>query len=113
MTRYRRCIHEVFAHFGEAARWDGLLERLTLYSDLACTKVSEVCPCSLSRCPCTLQPRLAEPLLAPARSRVSCLGGVQTGCSTVCPTLLTAAWYAFHASCSGLFLWPASAKAPS
>lgn len=41
-TIYRRCVHDVFAHFGEAARWDGLLERLTLYHDLARTKVKEV-----------------------------------------------------------------------
>ena len=42
VTRYRKCTHEVFAHFGEAARWDGLLERLTFYADQACTKVEEV-----------------------------------------------------------------------
>lgn len=41
-TVYRKCVHDVFAHFGEAARWDGLLERLTLFQDLPRTKVKEI-----------------------------------------------------------------------
>lgn len=32
---YKRCQYEIFALFGECSRWDGMVERLTLY---------EVCP---------------------------------------------------------------------
>lgn len=28
---YKRCQHEIFALFGECSRWDGMVERLTLY----------------------------------------------------------------------------------
>lgn len=28
---YRQCQREIFARFGECARWDGLVERYTLY----------------------------------------------------------------------------------
>ena len=42
MVQYWRCEHEVFALYGECARWDGLTERLTRYEDDACTVVAEV-----------------------------------------------------------------------
>jgi hypothetical protein len=32
-TVFRRCLYEVFASFGECARWDGLVERVTRYAD--------------------------------------------------------------------------------
>lgn len=41
-TLYRRCQLEVFARFGECSRWDGLVQRLTVYADDARTVVSEV-----------------------------------------------------------------------
>ena len=28
---YHRCQHEIFALFGECSRWDGMVEKLTLY----------------------------------------------------------------------------------
>lgn len=40
--QYWRCQHEVFAQFGECARWDGLSEKLTRYEDDGCTLVAEV-----------------------------------------------------------------------
>ena len=30
-TQFRQCRREIFARFGECARWDGLAERYTLY----------------------------------------------------------------------------------
>lgn len=33
---YKRCQHEIFALFGECSRWDGIVERLTLY-EVPCT----------------------------------------------------------------------------
>lgn len=41
-TLYRRCSHEIFAGFGECARWDGLVERLTVFADDARHVVAEV-----------------------------------------------------------------------
>eukprot|EP00879_Flechtneria_rotunda_P024804 GHRR01026321.1.p1 GENE.GHRR01026321.1~~GHRR01026321.1.p1 ORF type:complete len:382 (+),score=116.83 GHRR01026321.1:1409-2554(+) len=41
-TLYKRCAHDIFAGFGECARWDGLVERLTLYADDARHVVVEV-----------------------------------------------------------------------
>lgn len=41
-TIYRRCTHEVFAPFGECARWDGLVERITTFADNARHVVEEV-----------------------------------------------------------------------
>jgi hypothetical protein len=32
-TLYKRCVHEIYAGFGECARWDGLVERVTKYAD--------------------------------------------------------------------------------
>lgn len=32
-TVYKRCTHEIFAAFGECARWDGLVERVTRFAD--------------------------------------------------------------------------------
>jgi transposase len=42
-TLYKRCTHEIFAQFGECARWDGLVERLTRFADDARHTVEEVC----------------------------------------------------------------------
>jgi len=42
MTVYSRCTHEIFAGYGECARWDGLVERLTRYADDARHAVLEV-----------------------------------------------------------------------
>lgn len=42
VTHYRRCQVEVFARFGECARWDGLVQRVTRYADDARGAVSEV-----------------------------------------------------------------------
>jgi hypothetical protein len=42
VVQYWRCQHEVFAQFGECARWDGLSEKLTRYEDDGCTLVAEV-----------------------------------------------------------------------
>eukprot|EP00775_Hariotina_reticulata_P013287 gene13287-13418_t len=41
-TVYSRCTHEIFAGYGECARWDGLVERLTRYVDDARHVVLEV-----------------------------------------------------------------------
>lgn len=41
-TLYRRCTHDIFAPFGECARWDGLVERLTRFADDARHVVDEV-----------------------------------------------------------------------
>lgn len=35
-TLYHRCQHEIFALFGECARWDGMVERITLYEVRQC-----------------------------------------------------------------------------
>jgi hypothetical protein len=42
VVQYWRCQHEVFALYGECARWDGLVERLTRFEDDACSLVAEV-----------------------------------------------------------------------
>jgi hypothetical protein len=42
VTLYSRSQLEVFARFGACSRWDGLTEKLTLYSDDA---RSQVCVC--------------------------------------------------------------------
>ncbi|DBA85904.1 TPA: hypothetical protein ACH3X1_005449 [Trebouxia sp. C0004] len=39
---YHRCQHEIFALFGECCRWDGMVEKLTLYEDDARTVAVEV-----------------------------------------------------------------------
>jgi hypothetical protein len=41
-TVYKRCTHEIFAAFGECARWDGLVERSTRYADDERHDVEEV-----------------------------------------------------------------------
>jgi hypothetical protein len=41
-TLYKRCVHEIYAGFGECARWDGLVERVTKYADDARHVVVEV-----------------------------------------------------------------------
>jgi len=41
-TLYNRCQVEVFARFGECSRWDGLVQRVTQYTDDARTAVTEV-----------------------------------------------------------------------
>ncbi|KAK3273495.1 hypothetical protein CYMTET_18285 [Cymbomonas tetramitiformis] len=41
ITTYERSTYEVFAMFGECARWDGMVSRLTLFSDKARSVVSE------------------------------------------------------------------------
>lgn len=33
VTVYRRCTHEIFAPYGECARWDGLVERVTRFAN--------------------------------------------------------------------------------
>ena len=43
---YKRCLHEIYAGFGECARWDGLVERVTKYADDARHVVVEVRGCS-------------------------------------------------------------------
>ena len=40
-TRYHRCHLDIFAKFGESARWDGMVQRLTLFSDDACSAIIE------------------------------------------------------------------------
>lgn len=42
LTLYARCAHEIFAHFGDSSRWDGMVERLVLYDNDARTQVAEV-----------------------------------------------------------------------
>ena len=42
VVNYRKCVHEVFARYGEYARWDGMVERLTLFADEECSQVHEV-----------------------------------------------------------------------
>eukprot|EP00898_Chlorokybus_atmophyticus_P005213 jgi/Chlat1/5693/Chrsp38S05540 len=42
MIVYRKCTLEVFAEFGECARWDGMQSRLTFFQDLARTITKEV-----------------------------------------------------------------------
>ncbi|DBA69786.1 TPA: hypothetical protein ACH3X2_012508 [Trebouxia sp. C0005] len=39
---YHRCQHEIFALFGECCRWDGMVEKLTLYEDDARSVAVEV-----------------------------------------------------------------------
>lgn len=41
-TVYKCCTHDIFASFGECARWDGLVERLTRFSDDSRHVVEEV-----------------------------------------------------------------------
>jgi hypothetical protein len=41
-TVYKRCTHDIFATFGECARWDGLVERLTRFTDDSRHAVEEV-----------------------------------------------------------------------
>ena len=44
---YHRCQHEIFALFGECCRWDGMVEKLTLYEvELLCCAV----PCHAVPC---------------------------------------------------------------
>ena len=69
-TLYHRCQHEIFALFGECARWDGMVERITLYEVRQC---------------------LTLPMLAPSMHRhaVVLFGGVHAdshGGSTAKPT---------------------------
>ena len=40
-TKYYRCIHEVFARFGDTARWDGMVERLIIFQDDDYEKIEE------------------------------------------------------------------------
>ncbi|EFJ52641.1 hypothetical protein VOLCADRAFT_102618 [Volvox carteri f. nagariensis] len=42
LTLYRRCQHEIFARFGDCSRWDGMVEKLTLYADDERTTVTEI-----------------------------------------------------------------------
>ena len=42
MTLYHRAQHELFAHYGDCSRWDGMVERLVLYCDDERTAVSEI-----------------------------------------------------------------------
>lgn len=54
---YHRCQHEIFALFGECSRWDGMVEKLTLYEVTALLLVgyyTAVLGCNLLRCavPC-------------------------------------------------------------
>ena len=44
---YERCVRELFATYGECARWDGLVEKVTVYEDDAC-----VVPLEVSAAPC-------------------------------------------------------------
>ena len=39
--RYYKCIHEVFAMFGDTARWDGMIERLVIFQDEEYEKIEE------------------------------------------------------------------------
>ena len=39
--RYYKCIHEVFAMFGDTARWDGMIERLIIFQDEEYEKIEE------------------------------------------------------------------------
>ncbi|CAG9466922.1 unnamed protein product [Pedinophyceae sp. YPF-701] len=38
---YKECKQEIFAYFGECARWDGMVERVTVYENEAATTVDE------------------------------------------------------------------------
>lgn len=42
LTEYCKCTYEVYAMFGECARWDGKVSKLTIFLDLERTKVQEV-----------------------------------------------------------------------
>jgi hypothetical protein len=42
LSMYHRAQHEIFAHFGECSRWDGMVERLILYSDDEHTAIAEI-----------------------------------------------------------------------
>ena len=41
MTVFRRCTLEIFSSYGENARWDGLAQRLSAFSDDARTILRE------------------------------------------------------------------------
>ena len=40
-TKYYKCIHEVFAKFGDTARWDGMIERLIIFQDEDYERIEE------------------------------------------------------------------------
>lgn len=42
VIQYYKTVHELFATFGECARWDGLVEKITLYEDETCLVPVEV-----------------------------------------------------------------------
>lgn len=42
VIQYYKCVHEKFANFGECARWDGLVEKITMYDDETCLVPIEV-----------------------------------------------------------------------
>lgn len=41
-TLFDHCQYEIFAKYGECSRWDGVVERLTVYADEARTQALEV-----------------------------------------------------------------------
>ena len=55
---YHRCQHEIFALFGECCRWDGMVEKLTLYEVglLYCAVLCHAVLCCAVLC-CALQCR--------------------------------------------------------
>ena len=40
-TKYKKCVHELFAVFGPCMRWDGMVERLCIFEDEACVTLLE------------------------------------------------------------------------
>ena len=40
-TKYKKCVHEMFAVFGPCMRWDGMVERLCIFQDEACVTLLE------------------------------------------------------------------------
>jgi hypothetical protein len=40
-TKYKKCVHEMFAVFGPCMRWDGMIERLCIFEDEACVTLLE------------------------------------------------------------------------
>ena len=40
-VKYKKCAHETFAVFGPCMRWDGMVERLCIFQDDACTTLLE------------------------------------------------------------------------
>lgn len=61
-TQFHRCHLDIFATYGDSARWDGMVQRLTLFSDDDCSDVIECRECYERR-----KDRLRKRVLYPER----------------------------------------------